>query len=353
MGHHRKVKSNSCREEESITAMFEHKLHALFQTNFRQHKQQCNKSKDKGGDKKSHISEKIKKTSRKSIEGIKYEIKLLIAFYGIGTPHINLKDQPKLSRERVSIMDIDFEGLYFKPDPVDLSTEYATARQNMENYNLDSPYQASDYDLNQIPIWEEMKKFNSFRVMQRPICRQLAKIGYNPVELNKLNYVDVLDMLSRHNYEFPNNRMPCQRTHFLKMFSACYGDEFVEKMQILGKEKEAKDFLIYIHYLGRVNQKCPADVRYTASLFNIHHVKNRKHAEELDDYSKVNDCSNLALCFNFPHHKILHTPEEIDLNPNIVFLGGFLREFQIARNPAKERLYQQGMIKARKWENNR
>jgi hypothetical protein len=40
----------------------------------------------------------------------------------------------------------------------------------------------------------------------------------------------------------------------------------------------------------------------------------------------------------------LHNPVEIDLNPNIVFFGSFVQDFQIIRNPEKERLYLQGKI---------
>ena len=333
------------REEEAIVASFTYKLHALFQTRYREYKRNNYKSKNKGGDNKNNNSAKIKKTSLKSQKNIKAELEILLAFYGIGSPHISPKNQTPLSREQISIMDIDFEGLYYTPDKDDLSSTYRLSKENAVKYDQPSFYKPNDYDLNQIPSWIEMKKFNSFRLMHYQICRQLATINYPINQLNQLTFVDMLDIINTHNREYPDHRMPNQRARFLKMFSTCYGDEFTQKMTLLGKQKEAKDFLAYIHYLNHPNKKCPIDLKYVSELFNVHHGKNRQHANELDDYSKVNDFSNLALCFSFPHHKILHSPSEIDLNRNIVFFGGFLREFQIIRNPEKERLYLQGQLK--------
>lgn len=332
------------KEEENITALFANKLYAIFQNTYRKAKAAAAKSKNRGGDKKnSPPREKVKKISQKNLEGLKRELKLLIAFYGIGTPHRELTEQPKLSREQIAIMDIDFEGLYFTPAANTLSKKYAAIKNLLSPDSLQYLYSPSDYDLNDVPIWSEMKKFNSFQAMYRPVCRQLAQIGYPPGDLKDLNLSDMLDLIARHNRENPARRMQNQRSRFLKMFAACYGKEFIEKMSMLGKEKTAWDFMTYIDYLDKPKQKWSPEVRCIGEMFNIHHVKNRKYAEELDDYSKINDFSNLALCFVFPHHKILHTPCEIDLNPNIIFFGSFLNEFQITRNPQKERRYLQNL----------
>lgn len=337
------------KEEENITALFANKLYAIFQNTYRKAKAAAAKSKNRGGDKKnSPPREKVKKISQKNLEGLKRELKLLIAFYGIGTPHRELAEQPKLSREQIAVMDIDFDGLYFTPAPETLSEKYAALKKELEPVSSHYSYSPSEYELNNVPIWSEMKKFNSFRSMYRPICHQLAKTGYPPEDLKDLNLSDMLDLISRHNRENPTRRMQSQRSRFLKMFAACYGEEFIEKMTMLGKEKIAKDFMTYIDYLDKPKQKCPPEVRYASEMFNIHHVKNRKYAEELNDYSQVNDFSNLALCFVFPHHKILHTPCEIDLNPNIIFFGSFLNEFQITRNPQKERQYLQNLALTKK-----
>ena len=41
----------------------------------------------------------------------------------------------------------------------------------------------------------------------------------------------------------------------------------------------------------------------------------------------------------------MHHPQELDLNINLVYLGGLRKEFRIVRNPANERLYSQGIYK--------
>lgn len=331
------------KEEESITALFANKLHAIFRSTYRNAKTVSAKSKNRSGDKKSSTAAKVRKISQKNLDGIKKELRLLIAFYGIGTPHRELVEQPKLSQEQIAIMDIDFDGLYFTPASETLSPKYTALKSLFSAEPEHYRYSPSDYELNNVPIWSEMKKFNSFRSMYRPICHQLAKLEYPPQELHLLNISDMVDLIACHNRENPNRRMQSQRTRFLKMFAACYGEKFIEKMALMGKEQIALDFMTYIDYIDKPKQKCPPEVRYAGELFNVHHVKNRKYAEELHDYSQVNDFSNLALCFVFPHHKILHTPCEIDLNPNIIFFGSFLSEFQITRNPGKERMYLRGI----------
>ena len=347
MGQRKKNIHNLLKENAAITSMIAHKLQAIFRSTYNNAQQNCAKSKNKGGDNKykDEKENKLRRISKKYIDNIRNELKLLLAYYGIGTPHISMKNQPKLSKEQIAIMDIDFDGLYHTPEKTSLSSSYAAAKHNASCYELSPLYKSNDYDLNQIPIWQEMKKFNSFRAMYRPICTHLAKINYNPEHLNQLNFYDILDMIAQHNRANPKQRMPSQRNVFLKTFSACYGEEFLHKMTQMGKKDEAIGLLTYIHYLDKHNGKCPKEAHDAAHKFNIHHIKNRKNAEEMEDYALVNNPANLTLCYAFPHHKILHAPVEIDLNPNIVFFGSFLQEFQIIRNQEKERLYQQGMIK--------
>ncbi len=347
MGQKKRNIHDLVKEEQVISSMLSNKLLAIFKSTYNNLKADCGKSKNKGGDRKylEDKQNKLRRISKKNLENVKNEIKLLVAFYGIGTPHISMKNQPKLSKEQIAIMDIDFDGLYHTPEKANLSAPYATAKYNASCYEQTLLYKSGDYDLNQIPIWAEMKKFNSFRSMYRPICVQLAKINYNPEQLNQMNFYDIIDLIGQHNRANPKQRMPSQRNVFLKTFAACYGEEFLQKMTQMGRKKEAQGLLTYIYHLDKTNLKCPKEAHDAARLFNIHHVKNRKNAEEMEDYSAVNNTSNLTLCYAFPHHKVLHCPVEIDLNPNIVFFGSFLHEFQIVRNQEKERLYQQGHIK--------
>ncbi len=338
--------SSNARKEKSIVAYFSGALCSLSKTTYHEEKHNNYKSKNKGGDKKSPPRSKNKENSLKNIDNIKFILSMQIASYGIGTPHIPLKNQPTLYPEQISMINIDFEGLHFRPNKEELSPYYRQAKNTISQSDAlqIQPHQPSDYDLTQIPIWHEMKKFNSFRFMRHALCQQLAQINYSPDKLNLLNYHDMLDLIYHHNHENPKNRMPCQRIRFLKMFQTCYGEEFKMLMTSLGEEKLADNFLTYIKYLNKPSHKCPKAALEAANKLNIHHIKNRKFANELHDYSEVNDFSKLALSFAFPHHKILHEPTDIDLNSNIIFLGGFLPEFQITRNPARERLYQQGHL---------
>lgn len=340
----RKIQS-LIREEANVASVVFGGYKQTLKSTYKEAKKEYKKSKSRGGDCKNpeEKERRQQKSIRKDKENICNELKFWIAYYGIGTPHIKQKNQPKMSQDQISIMDIDFDGLYFTPDKQDLTNCYLKAKENSINYEQNLLHKPQDYNLNNIPIWQEMKKFNSFRPMYYPICQNLASINFPPEELSSLKLVDLLDCISTHNKKNPKHRMPSQRNVFLKTFAACYGDEFLEKMTMLGKKEEAKGLLTYIYYLDKPNQKCPKEAKEAAKLFNIHHIKNRKNAEEMEDYAQVNNLPNLTLCLE-EYHKILHNPVEIDLNPNIVFFGSFVRDFQIIRNPEKERLYLQGKI---------
>ncbi len=141
--------------------------------------------------------------------------------------------------------------------------------------------------------------------------------------------------------------MHCQRTKFLKMFAACYGDEFVQKSKLLGREKIAKNFIEYIDYLGsdkQVSDERWKELLHASSYFSVHHKKNRQFAYELDNYSQINEFSNLALCFHSPYHTVLHEPHVMDLNTNLVYFGSFRSEFQVVRDPERERQYLKGNL---------
>ena len=318
-------------------------------------KEPAHKSKNKGGEKKkpSLNREQRQKERRTNKRNATNEIIEFLRPFDIGIPHTKLKNQPELTREQSVLIEIDFDGLYFTPKQSELSGVYKTAKQKAQTYDVQNIYQSTDFDLNQIPCWEEMKKFNSFRPMQRYICRQLSKIGFNPSNLNQLEFYDVIDLIALHNRENPEQIMIGQRTRFLKMFAACYGEEFVHKMSLIGQcpeekqenEQLAKNFLTYVYFLDNPNKKAPKECAKAANYFSVHHVQNRKYANELEDYSLVNNFSNLVLCISNPLHSILHNPIELDINRNLVFFGGLLKEFRITRDPAKERDYENNLIK--------
>ncbi len=317
-----------------------------------QQKASKNKSKDRGYEKGNKKPKNQPNTSTKSQD--KNRIRQIVEKHHIGIPHIKITNQPKLSEEQKLIINWDFEGINLHRETLLLSTYFQNALQTSENYDVGNRYNPKEYDLNHIPIWNEMKKFKNFQTMWAPICQQLSIIGYPPEDLNLLNIYDVAYLIKKHNKSTPPYKsMSCQRTKFLKMFAACYSDEFISKERLLGREETAKNFIEYISILD--TDKEVSDSRWeallhSASLYNVHHKKNRQFAIELDEYHQINDFANLTLCYAEPYHRILHTPQEIDLNTNIVYLGGLRQEFQVIRDPEKERQYLRGNVRITKKE---
>lgn len=310
----------------------------------------------KGGSKKSKDrgSNNGKKTSNKNTpetsakNQAKQEISNIVDSHHIGSPHLTIPDQPKLSPEQKLIINWDFEGVNLSKEEIKISTYLKNALNTSQNYDISNRHDIKKYDLNNIPIWSEKKKFKNFQTMYFPICHQLANIGYPPDQLQHLNIYDVAYLIKKHNKENNQKLMPCQRTKFLKMFAVCYGEEFLRIETILNRGEDAKYFLEYISQLNTTKQYSDETwekIQKSVTKYNVHHKKNRQFACETDDYSQINDFSNLTLCYADPYHTILHHPKEIDLNINLVYLGGLREEFRIIRNPANERLYSQGIYK--------
>ncbi len=293
------------------------------------------------------IEDKHHKTYFLSKAEIKGAIKRFIGKFQFGIPHIKINNQPQLSSEQKLIINWDFEGINVHKESLKLSTYFKNALTTLKNYDIANRHSPDEYDLDMIPIWNEMKKFENFREMANPLRRQLSSLGYDPTQLNLLNIYDVAHLIKKHNKENPANHMKCQRTKFLKMFASCYGNEFIQKSRLLGCEEIAKDFIEYIGYMDTDRDVSPEKWEkflYASSFFSVHHKNNRQFAYELDDYTKINDFSNLTLCYTYPYHTILHIPQVIDLNSNIIYFGVFRQEFQIIRNPEKERQYMKGVL---------
>lgn len=307
------------------------------------------KSKDRGGNDGKKNTQRDTSPDQSNRAIAKEYIIEIINSHHIGSPHLTIPDQPKLSPEQKLIINWDFEGV--SKEESSISTYLKNAIATAEKYDVKDRYKYSDYELTNIPIWSEMIKFKNFQAMYFPICHQLAKMGYPPDELQYLNIYDVAYLIKEHNKqhkENPQKMMQCQRTKYLKMFAVCYGEEFLHIETMLGREEDAKNFLEYIHQIGTSKQYSDGaleKLQKSAALYNVHHKKNRQFACETDDYSQINGFSNLTLCYANPYHTILHHPQEIDLNINLVYLGGLRSEFRIVRNPANERLYSQGIYK--------
>ncbi len=310
-------------------------------------KRTTKKSKDRGGnDGKKNPKKAELKTSNKKED--KEKIKSIISQHQIGIPHIKIPNQPNLSEEQKLIVNWDFEGVNLSHEDILLSTYFNNALITSENYDIENRHDIKEYDLNDIPTWSEMKKFKNFQNMHLSICRELSKMGYPPEDLKFLNTYDIAFLIKKHNKENSQNLMQCQRTKFLKMFAACYGEEFVHIETLLGRKEHAENFLEYVAQLNtnkNISEKRYEKLMEAASFYNVHHKRNRQFANEADDYSIVNDISNLTLTLASPYHNILHHPQEIDLNTNIVYFGGLRKEFQIIRDPEKERQYFKGNIR--------
>ena len=306
------------------------------------------KSKDRGGNDGKKNTQRIASPDQSNRALAKEEIIEIIDSHHIGSPHLTIPDQPKLSPEQKLIINWDFEGVNISKEENCISTYFKNALATAQKYDISNRHEYSDYELTNIPIWSEMAKFKNFQAMYFPICHQLSNIGYSPNELQYLNIYDVAYLIKKHNKENPQKMMQCQRTKYLKMFEVCYGEDFSRIESMLGREEDAKNFLEYIHQIGTSKQYSDETwekLQKSAALYNVHHKKNRQFANETDDYSKINDFSNLTLCYANPYHTIMHHPQELDLNTNLVYLGGLRKEFRIVRNPANERLYSQGIYK--------
>lgn len=261
----KKSLSSLLREHKKSERTIIAKLHAIQKKKV---SEKSKKSKDKGGEIK-----KQKKPFEKTRNEITTELDALIKFFNLTTEHLNLTKQTPLSHDQIVIMNIDFEGLHFNPSTKDMSALYIQAKENSKLYNLNNQYKYTDYNIDQIPIWEEMKKFKSFPPLRPMICNQLAKINYNPEKLNQLKLADVLDLISTYNHEQPQKPITYSRTRFLKMFATCYGQEFYEKMSILEQSEDAKNFLNYIDCLGNPNKHASEEMKNSAEKFNVHHIK--------------------------------------------------------------------------------
>jgi hypothetical protein len=231
------------------------------------------------------------------------------------------------------LTNIDYEGLYFPITENDLSPTYAEAIKNTETGNSLN-IKSSEYNLNNISHWKLMKEFSSFRSMKKVICDNLAFLNIPPQDLPKLNYADIFDIIKKHNIRHPERAMPSRRTKFLKMFAACYGEDFVRIESYFGHKKEALDFLAYTTYLG-TTQKAPLEIKESAERYNVHHGKFRKNA-------KSNSNDHLTLCNKELHAMIHYLKKNID--SQIVYFGTFSNYFHIYRDFEKERLYFQGII---------
>ena len=305
--------------------------------------------KDQTSGKKSKDIQKDKDKDRRRLTPgdkarVRERIAQIVEKNNIGTPHRLIKDTKPLSAEKKSMVYMDFDAVYFIPAREDLSETYRMVREMNEAGMIGDKFSPKVFDLNRVPIWAEMKKHKSFQMMIRPITIQLSLGGFSPRDLPYLKYEDMIDLIARHSREHHDQKMIGQKQRFLKMFATCYGGDFLKNESLLGHAKEAKDFLTCISHIDKP-KGCPSNVKYASEIYSVHHGINRQYAGELENPAEVNSFEHLVLTRNFPYHKVLHTPESIDLNPNIIYFGSLKKDFQIMRDPIRERQYARGEIK--------
>lgn len=295
------------------------------------------KNKNKKGN--EYAETKRKRTKPKSIAYLKAEIHLFLASVNIH-PHKNEKYIPLANREESWLIRFDWDGSFRRPADEDYSEAYARARQIAgENTNRQNPspqlqYMASDYQLELSPAWRFMKHFQNYAANRRRICRQLAAQNIPPRTVAQMNFFDFSEVM--YNWSKANRVHPFEsaRSRNFKMFEAVYGDDFARVMTLL-------------HYTPQYISQTREKMRRGScdELLNFHHKTNVSHYKELNDGSKINEFSNMLLTFVQPHHRALHFGNGYDVNPELVFFGGYDPLYQIKRDPERERLYQQGKLR--------
>lgn len=346
--------------ERRLVAAIRDKLNALANAQLKQDRQ-LGKNKDKVGN--EYTSAVRKRTKPKSISHLKNEIHLFLASVNIH-PHFPEKEVPLASREESWLIRLDWDGQFRKPADTDYSEAYVQARQiagEQRNQadgaavHFPSQYLPQDYHLEHSPIWQFMRRFDSYAANRRHICEQLSVQNIPPTVVRSMNFFDFSEVL--YNWSKSRQKRPFEpaRSRNFKMFEACYGEDFARIMTMLRYKPE---------YIAEVREKMrrgscdgiitadntPEDLNNSRpknghdgcdGMFNFHHKINVSRFKELDEPQSINDFSNMLLTFVHPHHRVLHFGQGYDVPSDLVFFGGYDKLYQIKRNPERERQYLQ------------
>ncbi len=315
-------------QEKHFVAALRYKLDALANAQLKEDRQASKILKS--------AAKRVKKTKPQSISHLKSEIHLLLSASNI-QPHRPRQNVPLATREESWLIRLDWDGKFHQPADTDFSEAYARERQiYMEQLALDDTqmsfplYQPQAYELHTSPTWLFMRRFQNYANSAKYICEQLSRQNISPETVQKMNFFDFSNVL--YNWMKENNRQPFEsaRSRNIKMFEACYGNEFAEIMELLDYKPE---------YISRMRQKMRNG--NTDPMINFHHNINVSRFKELDEPHKINRFSNMLLTFVQPHHRILHFGNGYEAPRDIVFFGGFDPLYQIRRNPERERQYLQ------------
>ncbi len=322
--------------ERKIVAAIRDKMDALA------HAQFLKKRKRPNQDEKRSRYDELSKTEKRKLrktkaDHLRAEIDLLLRSLGL-VPHQHHISIPKAAPDESLMIRFDFDGIMHRPRTTDFSESYLRYRQlNVENMIFEddaitTPFSFVDYNLTDSPAWNKMKNFTNFRQLRKRICKQLAENNIPPSIVSDMNYYDFVDVII--DIAKKSNARPFEstRSKHLKMFAACYGQQFTEIMKALRVKPQITNDI-----LANMRKGCCSE------LLDLHHKVNVTNCHEMDNFYEVNGFPNVLVTFIHPHHRSLHFGKGYDIDKNIIFFGGYHPAFQIRRDPQRELEYLQSL----------
>ncbi len=318
--------------EKKLVAAIRDKMDAITNAQFFKNKQDSAKNRNRGGYTRLSSAER-RKLRRRKIEGLRNEIHLLLYANGL-RPHFHDPQIPQASQAESLAIRFDFDGIMHRPDSSQLSSPYQNAKQAylsaLENAEELIPlqYPPQDYNLLESPIWKKMKLFENFRQTRKKIISSLVQNHIPPAVVKTMNYYDFVDALIDHCKRTKTRPFEGSRSKNLKMFAACYGEDFFQVMISLRYKPESIKEMLQQMHRGQ-----------SPNILDFHHKTNVTNFKEMSQPEEINKFSNMLLTFIHPHHRSLHFGKGYDIDRNVVFFGGYDPAYQIRRDPEKERLY--------------
>lgn len=277
-------------------------------------------------------TKKQRRTSQKTVKLLTLELNYLLRSTGL---KIEDNPPPKVTKEESLLIRFDFEGRNSPLKETDLSSAYRQALQKHQYLRTFTHFLSplyhhtpAQYNLDAVPFWQTMKRFESFRRAAPFIQRELAAVNFPPRQLQQLNYYDLNHLLLTASIHEKRHLIPSRRRENIKMFIACYEPEFVRVMRLL--KYSDREILRHINLMknGRLDETMDA-----------HHKNNVKDSRNFANISDANAFSNMMITFVSPLHRSLHRPFQLKVDSSVAFMGGYDPLLQIRRDPERERRY--------------
>lgn len=289
---------------------------------------------------------------------IKQRIEQLMKKEGLN--FVERKESP-ISAEEKFLIKTDFHGLSHYPSDLSLTNFFIKKRDKKRNDTNDKLLPVFDeqlYNLDKVPSWRFIKQFKSFQKRAPYFIKAMQYLNIAPHEMKRLNAYDMIYMLKL--YQGKNETAPIEnaKSKFIKKFIANYEPEFREYMHA---NKQVIEYALHLKgiqinadgennnksYQNFVNQ-IVAQMKLKGSvppLFNIHHKRPIKDINNQQNLPLANSIENLCLIIENPYHTMLHMfdtnsygktifnhqVKRVELEPNVIFFGGFEKRFQITR----------------------